>query len=456
KYPGSVLDFRELGSICWPAGHSEQQFSNKVSPREKKFTEIPERRNSPKMRPNIVTEAGLPTRVGQWWDGIPFLTSSVVVACGIIYLVCLLVGYDSFFEICFSPSAVLSQFQVYRIYTSIFFHGSLLHVLFNMMALVPLGSELERITGSVRLLYMIILLATSNAIFHLLIALVVAHNPFHPYLFLMNECSIGFSGILFSMIVIETSLSGVQSRSVFGLFNVPTKWYPWILLVVFQLLMTNVSLLGHLCGILSGFAYTYGLFNFLMPGTSFYSSIEASSWLSSCIRRPKFILCTGGNSAGYIPTHSSQNTTSSGLLSGNIWRNWSSWMPRRESFAQSTQDNQRFPGRGRTLGVVQSQTVSADNSDSNLQARLLDNSSPNHSLDVAATGTGQRLSDGRRQAADNPAALVPARHQGSVASEEEIQKLVSMGFERTQVEVALAAADGDLNVAVEILMSQQG
>lgn len=30
--------------------------------------------------------------------------------------------------------------------------------------------------------------------------------------------------------------------------------YPWILLIVFQLLMTNVSLLGHLCGILSGFS----------------------------------------------------------------------------------------------------------------------------------------------------------------------------------------------------------
>lgn len=81
-----------------------------------------------------------------------------------------------------------------------------------MMALVPLGSELERIMGSVRLFYMIVLLATSNAIFHVLIALLAAHNPFHPYHYLMNECAIGFSGILFSMIVIETSLSGAQTR----------------------------------------------------------------------------------------------------------------------------------------------------------------------------------------------------------------------------------------------------
>ncbi|XWS59317.1 hypothetical protein CRYUN_Cryun08bG0111500 [Craigia yunnanensis] len=350
------------------------------------------------MRPNIVSEAGLQTRAGQWWDGIPFLTSAVIIVCGVIYLICLLVGYDSFYEICFLPEALVSKFQVYRIYTSIIFHGSLLHVLFNMLALVPLGSELERIMGSIRLLYMIILLATSNAIFHLIIALFVAHNPFLPYQYLMNECAIGFSGILFSMIVIETSLSGVQSRSVFGLFNVPAKWYALILLVVFQLLMTNVSLLGHLCGILSGFAYTYGLFNFLFPGPSFYSAIESSSWLASCVRRPKFILCSGGNPSAYIPTFSGQNSPSSGLFSGNIWRNLSSWMPQRETIAQSTQDDPRFPGRGRTLVSGQNTAV---NSDLNLEARLLDNSIPNNPSDIAAAGAGERLSNERLSLVNN-------------------------------------------------------
>lgn len=110
------------------------------------------------------------------------------------------------------PFLFLFVLTVYRIYTSVLFHGSFLHVFFNMLALVPLGSELERIMGSVRLLYTTLLLALSNAVIHLLIALLVAHNPFHPYTFLMNECAIGFSGILFSMIVIETSLSGVHSR----------------------------------------------------------------------------------------------------------------------------------------------------------------------------------------------------------------------------------------------------
>lgn len=81
-----------------------------------------------------------------------------------------------------------------------------------MLALVPLGSELERVMGSIRLLYMIVLLATSSAIFHILITLIAAFNPIYSYYQFMDECAIGFSGVLFSMIVIETSLSGVQSR----------------------------------------------------------------------------------------------------------------------------------------------------------------------------------------------------------------------------------------------------
>lgn len=85
-----------------------------------------------------------------------------------------------------------------------------------MLALVPLGSELERIMGSLRLLYLMLFLATTNSIFHLIIALVMSKNPLLSFPFLMDECAIGFSGVIFSMIVIETSLSGVQSRRLVG------------------------------------------------------------------------------------------------------------------------------------------------------------------------------------------------------------------------------------------------
>uniref|UniRef100_A0A0D9VX00 UBA domain-containing protein n=1 Tax=Leersia perrieri TaxID=77586 RepID=A0A0D9VX00_9ORYZ len=397
------------------------------------------------MRPNIITEAGISTRLNQWWSSIPFITSGVVLICGVIYLVCLLSGYDSFLEICFLPSAVASRFQVYRFYTSIVFHGSLLHVLFNMLALVPLGTELERIMGSVRLLFLMFLLATTNAIFHLIIAFLVTYNPLHPVSYLVDECSIGFSGVIFSMIVIETSLSGVQSRSVFGLFNVPAKWYAWILLVLFQFLASNVSLLGHLCGILSGFAYTYGLFNYLLPGPSFYSSIEGLSALSVCVRRPGFILCTGGTTYGQLPTYSNTSTAPSALINGNFLRNISSWMPSRQTTTtQAQEQDPRFPGRARTLGSAGTEPTAREAS-ANLHASLLDNTTPSDLLTSSQHPAANTVRADATVAADQVDTF-----------DDELKKLVGMGFEKTQAEVALAAADGDPNVAIEILMSQQG
>lgn len=58
-------------------------------------------------------------------------------------------------------------------------------------------------------------------------------------------------------------------------------------------------------------------------------------------------------------------------------------------------DDSRFPGRARTLGAVQGQNASGLHSDSNLQARLLEDSSPNSPPDSAIQSTTQRLSEGR-------------------------------------------------------------
>jgi hypothetical protein len=75
---------------------------------------------------------------------------------------------------------------------------------------------------------------------------------------------------------------------------------------------------------------TYGLFNYLLPGPSFYSKIEGLSALSVCVRRPGFILCTGGTTYGQLPTYSNTSAAPSALINGNFLRNISSWMPNRQ------------------------------------------------------------------------------------------------------------------------------
>lgn len=117
-------------------------------------------------------------------------------------------------------------------------------------------------------------------------------------------------GIQYSLLVTRWYRRPISYVKNLNLYNAR---YAWILLVLFQFLASNVSLLGHLCGILSGFAClsfisflfvnssraifyfliiflakpiylapdTYGLFNYLLPGPSFYSKIEGLSALVS-------------------------------------------------------------------------------------------------------------------------------------------------------------------------------
>jgi hypothetical protein len=50
----------------------------------------------------------------------------------------------------------------------------------------------------------------------------------------MNTSAVGYSGVLFAYALVEAFHSPDTSRSVFGMFNVPTKAYPFILLVLIQ------------------------------------------------------------------------------------------------------------------------------------------------------------------------------------------------------------------------------
>jgi hypothetical protein len=48
--------------------------------------------------------------------------------------------------------------------------------------------------------------------------------------------------------VLSAHLFDSSSQSLFGIFDVPAKIYPWILLILIQLLMPGASFIGHLSG----------------------------------------------------------------------------------------------------------------------------------------------------------------------------------------------------------------
>lgn len=132
-------------------------------------------------------------------------------------------------------------------------------------------------------------------------------------------------------------------------------------------------------------------------------------------------------------------------------------MPQRETTTNQSAQDTRFPGMARTLGSARSQPASGVDSDLSLQAGLLENSDTYDHLETSVIGTGTQPSDARHFNVLTERCTELATHNQSLDSfEEKLKMLVGMGFEKTLAEVALAAADGDTNIAIEILMSQQG
>ncbi|PNH04958.1 hypothetical protein TSOC_008846 [Tetrabaena socialis] len=120
-----------------------------------------------------------------------------------------------------------------------------------MLAFVPMGSSLERTVGTVQFAYLLLLISLLEGLLYVAVSALLAASGLMPGA--MASCAVGFSGVIFGLIVIDNAQgSSASSRSILGLFSVPAPAYPWALLVFWQLLMPGVSFLGHLSGVLVG------------------------------------------------------------------------------------------------------------------------------------------------------------------------------------------------------------
>ena len=199
--------------------------------------------------------------------------------------------------LCFIPrlNVWLVTYNVYRIVTSAFTHLGLLHILFNMLAFLPLGIHLERERGS------IIFAATVLGI--ILLASLIHTFLAAGFLLVFNAqrfwraCSLGFSGVIFGLITLEvvttTALPGAPThRDIFGLIRVPALSYPLVLLVLLQLLVPGISFLGHLSGILAGFALVWVPAFRHVINPDWVHEVESWPVLHKVVGHPKFVSAT--------------------------------------------------------------------------------------------------------------------------------------------------------------------
>ncbi|GIL85391.1 hypothetical protein Vretimale_10660 [Volvox reticuliferus] len=228
--------------------------------------------------------------VQTWYNGLPLCTKATFSLITGVFVVQLLTGWYGAQAIVVSlvPQAVLYDFQVYRIFTAVLIHGGLLHVTFNMLAFVPMGASLERAVGSLQLLYFMVLSCLLEGILYVALSVLLATSGLVRGA--MYHGAMGFSGIIFGLVVWESALSPVPFRSIFGLFQVPIAWYPWALLLFCQLLVPEASFVGHLAGLMVGQLWVWGLLRPLALSRSATTWLEQAGLMARCVRQPSFIM----------------------------------------------------------------------------------------------------------------------------------------------------------------------
>lgn len=205
----------------------------------------------------------------------PPVTVGAILLCCIVYVLQLILDLDvDRFTMC--PQLVFYLHEYYRILTSCVFHGSLMHIGMNMMSSYHLSMLLEKRFGTIPHFVTTLGAMLATSLFYLGISWLA--STLFAYDALMYQHSVGFSGVLFHFLVLECNLSSSTSRSLFGVIEIPTYVYPWVLLLALQFFLPNLSFLGHLSGIVTGTLQHYGLLPIITVGSDL-DNCSACRWL---------------------------------------------------------------------------------------------------------------------------------------------------------------------------------
>jgi hypothetical protein len=314
-----------------------------------------------------------------------------------------------------------------------------------------------------------------------------------------RECALGLSGVIFSLVVVDSHLTPTATRTIFGCFNVATRWYPLALLAFLQLLLPSASVLGHLSGVIIGYAYCWGYLNWAVLSQTSINTLERARCLAGVVARPQFVLATGlpDPHGGGLPRWI---TAPGGEAAGLRAPGWMqrAWAQAQAAAGVSSPTSSAvggggasggggvatFVGRGRTLGAEAGGGGGAGagaglSSSSQTQLQTIT------TLSAAATQQQQRganlsasAADARARAAraaearymqqsnsgggyPSAASAVAAAASGLLptgsarleATPPGLSQLVAMGFEEQAAREALVATQGDVSAAIDKLSS---
>jgi membrane associated rhomboid family serine protease len=166
--------------------------------------------------------------------------------------------------------------QYWRIITSSFSHVSILHLVFNMSALWSLGiiEQLKNIGLGVEfyLQYTLVLVVFSGLLvlgfYHLLIQKFKLEH-------FKRVTAVGYSCVVFGWMTILAAKQPSSKLNLFGVLSLPISFAPFESLIFTSIMVPQASFIGHLSGIIVGYAVAWGLIH----GMNNYWAVSMLAWI---------------------------------------------------------------------------------------------------------------------------------------------------------------------------------
>jgi len=195
-------------------------------------------------------------RLKAWWAGLPLATKSFFLVCTILLFAGGLLGLEPR-NVCTGPSLIIARGQLWRLLSSAFFHAGFLHWALNMAALCQMLPSVERTHGTPGAAVLVLCYAALSNLLGLAPATVLYGITGLDSMFGVvhwRECSLGLSGVLFALLTLESTTDDtglIQRHRMLCGFAISAAAYPWVMLIVLQLLLPHVSFTCHLGGIVA-------------------------------------------------------------------------------------------------------------------------------------------------------------------------------------------------------------
>ena len=204
----------------------------------------------------------------------PWVTRTILHLLMVSYLLSFLV--DLHFSMACIPQFLLNYYEIYRLVTSILVNQSLFSVLLAALSFVPVGTRLEQSFGSTAVLWLCGMVFTlgTNLLF-VTVQCVSAYLMGEPSLLLSS--SEGLWVVLMGCLAMECCHAApYQSTRRLIWWDIPTRFYPIVLLVLFSLLSGRLQV-SYAISLALGYGLGQGKLEFLKLPSRHVKSFEESS-----------------------------------------------------------------------------------------------------------------------------------------------------------------------------------